>query len=178
MNARFEKLLARALCSEDPVAALERAAHDAELDAVTRLRLKRVSADGLRMAALLIARLRFERLLRGCPEAEVWFERDPAGFTAAFRRYHHIVPPTAFFPAAEARLWRFHQGTSRRTAPAPESAITSEPSGAGARPSGAEKAATAPPPSSSALRPEPAIVATVDDDSTKARIRSDATSLK
>jgi hypothetical protein len=178
MNARLERLLARALCAEDPVASLRQAARDEKLDAATRMRLERADADGVRIAALLIARLRFERLIAGCPEAEAWFETDPAAFTRALRDYHHAVPPTAYFPAAEARLWRFHQGTSRRTAPLPESAITSEPSGATAIPIGAENAAAPPVPSASPARPEPATVATVDDASESARTRSNATSLK
>lgn len=61
--------------------------------------------DGERMTALLVARLRFERLLQGSREASAWFERDPAAFSAAFRRYHEGVPPTAFFPPQEAALF-------------------------------------------------------------------------
>jgi hypothetical protein len=57
-----------------------------------------------------VARLRFERLLRGSPEADAWFERDAAGFTEAFRRYHAGTPPTAFFPGHEARLFRAATG--------------------------------------------------------------------
>jgi len=58
------------------------------------------------LAALLVARLRFERLLRGSPQAEAWFDADPEAFAAAFKRYHAEVPPAAFFPQAEARLFR------------------------------------------------------------------------
>jgi hypothetical protein len=61
------------------------------------------------LSALLVARLRFERLLRGSPEAEAWFERDPAGFGEAFHRYHAEVPPRAFFPATEAALFQAWQ---------------------------------------------------------------------
>jgi hypothetical protein len=105
-SGRLERTLARAMRSDDPVAALRRAARDAGLDADLRRRLARVDADGVRIAALLVARLRFERLLRGCPEAEDWFDRDGAGFADAFRRYHREVPMRAFFPGAEARLFR------------------------------------------------------------------------
>ena len=54
---------------------------------------------------MLVARLRFERLLHGHPDVPGWLDRDPAGFTDAFRRYHAAVPPTAFFPRDEARTF-------------------------------------------------------------------------
>jgi hypothetical protein len=164
--SRFERLYARALVSDDPVRALARAARDRRLDADTRRRLASVDADGVRMTALLIARLRFERLLRGSPEAERWFDSDPAGFAAAFRRYHTTVPPTAAFPAAEAALfasWRLDQGRMRRMAALPESATQRELSGPTPRPMGVASAAVEPAPSSSATRPEPAKVWTSVD---------------
>jgi uncharacterized protein len=61
--------------------------------------------DGERVAELLVAKLRFERLIRGSREAEAWFEGEPRSFVAAFHAYHRSVAPTAFFPAAEARLF-------------------------------------------------------------------------
>ncbi len=101
----FEQLVARALTSPDPALALRRAARDRRLDADTRRRLASADEDGVRLSALLVARLRFERLLRGSPDAEDFYDADPEAFTEAFRRYHHEVPPTAFFPPAEAALW-------------------------------------------------------------------------
>lgn len=103
--SRFERLLARALTSADPVAALRAAARDRALPADVRRRLAAADEDGVRLSALLVARLRFERLLRGSPHAEDWYDSDPATFTEAFRRYHSTVPPTAFFPRAEAALF-------------------------------------------------------------------------
>lgn len=105
-HARYEALVARAMTAEDPVAALRAAAEDPALPPALRKALLGADEDGVRMSALLVARLRFERLLRGSPEAEAWFDRDPAEFSAAFRRYHAQVPPTAFFPPGEARLFR------------------------------------------------------------------------
>ncbi|WP_438034513.1 hypothetical protein [Sorangium sp. So ce204] len=105
-HARYEALVARAMTAEDPVAALRAAAEDPALPSALRKALLGADEDGVRMSALLVARLRFERLLRGSPEAEAWFDRDPAEFSAAFRRYHAEVPPTAFFPPGEARLFR------------------------------------------------------------------------
>jgi hypothetical protein len=111
-QARFERLLARALTADDPPTALARAARDRQLSAELRRSLTSVSEDGLRLAALLVARLRFERLLRGSPDAERWFDTDPASFTEAFRRYHGETRLTAFFPAEEARqfqAWRLKE---------------------------------------------------------------------
>ncbi|WP_437297199.1 hypothetical protein [Sorangium sp. So ce426] len=105
-HARYEALVARAMTAEDPVAALRAAAEDPVLPPALRKALLGADEDGVRMSALLVARLRFERLLRGSPEAEAWFDRDPAEFSAAFRCYHAEVPPTAFFPPGEARLFR------------------------------------------------------------------------
>jgi hypothetical protein len=91
--AEYERRLAAAMRARDPVAAM-RAIHPA------------VDADGVRMSALLVARLRFERLMRGSPEAEASFDRDPAAFARDFHRYHREVPPRAFFPVDEAALFR------------------------------------------------------------------------
>lgn len=101
----FESLLAGALLAEDPVAALARAAQDPRLSADLAHRLRTTDPDGFRMAALLVAKLRFERILRGRGTAAAWFARDPEGFTAVFRAYHHATPPTAFFPRDEADLF-------------------------------------------------------------------------
>jgi len=89
----YEKQLAAAMRARDPVAAM-------------RAIYPGVDADGVRMTALLVARLRFERLMRGSPEAEASFDRDPAAFARDFRRYHAAVPPRAFFPVDEAALFR------------------------------------------------------------------------
>jgi hypothetical protein len=100
--AEYERRLAAAMRAADPVAAV-RALHPG------------VDADGVRLTALLVARLRFERLLRGSPEAEAWFDGDPAGFARAFRRYHAEVPPRAFFPAEEAALFAAWQARATQT---------------------------------------------------------------
>lgn len=63
----------------------------------------------MRLTGLIVTRLRFERLLNGSREAGEWFERDPAGFTSAFKRYQDERPPSAAFPQDEARefeAWR------------------------------------------------------------------------
>ena len=113
-HAAFERILADALRAPDPVAALRAAAAAPELPAALRRALVHANEDGVRLSALLVARLRFERLIQGSPEAARWFEEDAAGFSAAFRRYHQAVPATSFFPSGEARLF---EAWRRRTAP-------------------------------------------------------------
>jgi len=122
--ARLEHLLARALRQPDPVAALALAARDPKLSADLRARLERVAPDGLRVAALLVVRLRFERALHGSRAAAEWFERDPASFARAFKSYHAEVAPTAALPSEEARLferWVAAQDAPALRAPAPGS---------------------------------------------------------
>ncbi len=67
--------------------------------------------------ALLVARLRFERLMQGSTEASALFERDPVGFAELFRAYHREVAPNVFFPAQEGRL--FAAWLATRPPPAP-----------------------------------------------------------
>lgn len=88
--AGYEEALAEALRAPDPVAAW---------------RGPTVDEHGLRVAALLVAKLRFERLMRGSREADAWFERDPRAMSQAFRTYHQERPVEASFPAAEGRAF-------------------------------------------------------------------------
>lgn len=84
---------ARALLAHDPVAAVQAL-------------WPRADADGVRTAALLIAKLRFERLVNGDALVVDEFNADPAGFVARFERYHARVAPSAWHPRAEAALFR------------------------------------------------------------------------
>lgn len=83
MLADLQRRLADALLSADPVGAWS-----AQPD-------RAVSEDGLRIAAMLVAKLRFERCLRGSRYAAEAFAHDPATFASAFRRYHLTTPPAA-----------------------------------------------------------------------------------
>lgn len=98
----LQRATADALRAEDPVAAMRRVAEAPGLDDATRTALLAADPDGLRLTALLVAKLRFERVLRGSVEASAWFDAEPEAFSAAFRRYHAEVPPAASFPKAEA----------------------------------------------------------------------------
>jgi hypothetical protein len=104
--AGYEEALLRILTSEDPFRELGKAVGDDSLPPALLQALAAVDPDGLRLSALLVARLRFERLLRGFPVAERWFDEDPQDFTATFARYHAEVPLAAFFPAEEALLFQ------------------------------------------------------------------------
>lgn len=111
----WEQVLARALRSDDAGRALKKAARDKRLPAALRKALASVDEDGVRLAALLMARLRFERLLQGSDAASDWFERSPEEFARAFERYHREVAPTAFFPPTEAKLFTtWVRGARRR----------------------------------------------------------------
>lgn len=103
--AALERRLAAALRAHDPAAAFAAAAEDPALSPALRRQVAGVHGDGLRLAARLVTRLRFERLVQGSAEASAWFEDDPRSFVAAFRRYHAEVPATAVFPADEALLF-------------------------------------------------------------------------
>jgi hypothetical protein len=94
---RLQAVLADALMARDPAAFVRDAA--AKPGAAPELRA--IDADGLRIAVLLVAKLRFQRLMNASRMASEWFERDGAGFTAAFKRYHHEVPPEALDPWGE-----------------------------------------------------------------------------
>jgi len=89
---RLQLALAEALTHDD-FARLQALA--SELPPELRAAVLGIDGDGFRLAALLIARLRFERLMRLSDPARAAFERDPAGFTAAFREFcrEHRAPP-------------------------------------------------------------------------------------
>ena len=106
-------IVARALVARDPIAILHEARDDEALPIAVRRALSAADDDGIRITALLVAKLRFERLLQGSVKAGAAFDADPRGFTALFRRYHEEVPPTALFPPQEAALfaaWSRGQG--------------------------------------------------------------------
>lgn len=112
MNDHAERVLAEILRARDPGDALRRTLASADLDDELRVALSAVDEDGLRLAALLVARLRFERLVQGSADAAAWFHRDPAAFSRAFRVYHTEVPARACFPRGEAEAFAiWHRGS-------------------------------------------------------------------
>ncbi|HET6204843.1 MAG TPA: hypothetical protein VFI25_18800 [Planctomycetota bacterium] len=104
-HRRFERLLADVLASRDPSAPLEKAKADPELPAALKEAIAGADPEGVALTALLVAKLRFERLIRGSSRVGEWFDRDPRGFTEAFRRYHADVAPTTSEPRKEARFF-------------------------------------------------------------------------
>jgi len=109
----WETLVAEAMRSDDPVAGFSEVASDAKLCDALRDAARDVSADGVRLSALLVARLRFERLIQGSPEAAQWYDEDALHFTRAFRAFHRQEPPrTGVSDAERFRAWRQASATS------------------------------------------------------------------
>jgi hypothetical protein len=85
------------------------------LDADERGCLLALDGDGLRMAGLIVRKLRFERALAG--------DRDAAALAEEFRAYAQAVAPTFAFPAEEAAAFgaflaaRDRDGASRSAPP-------------------------------------------------------------
>jgi hypothetical protein len=107
MLIELQRLLARALSSDAPMDVLRDGA--ASLPSEARELLARADGEGVALTGLLVRKLRFERLCAGDRAAAEWFERDPASFVEAFRRYSKEVPAGAYFPEEEAaafRKWR------------------------------------------------------------------------
>ncbi len=102
MLESLQNILALALYDPDPKAKLEALARTAELSREERDILSGVQARGLKLTHLLLMNLRFERVLRGCPALKEWFEAEPEGFVAVFRKYHKASPPKALFASQEA----------------------------------------------------------------------------
>jgi hypothetical protein len=98
---QLQRLLADALTSADPAASVR-----ARAGAGDWPEFAAIDPDGLRMAALLVSKLRFERLVQGSRAAAELFQRDGRGFTAAFAEYHRDVPPRAHDPWEEAAAFR------------------------------------------------------------------------
>ncbi len=73
---------------------------------ISRIPLEGMDAHGVGIAARLVLRLRFERLIHGHPPASEHFERDPQDFAQKMGRYHREVPLAAATPWGEAALWQ------------------------------------------------------------------------
>lgn len=105
LHERYERVLADALRAEDPLAALRTELARSPAPLRNWLEAACSNEAGLRITALLCARLRFERLLHGHGQAAALFEQDPERFARTFRGYHRAVAPTAHGPRAEAALF-------------------------------------------------------------------------
>ena len=116
MLGAIELAWVRALHADDPLAALAREAQC--LDPADRAAVIAAAGDGFVLTSLLVKKLRFEHIVRGDEAFEAWFDRDPRGFTEAFRAYAAAVPPRAYFPAAEAASFREWCDENRRSRPA------------------------------------------------------------
>ncbi len=104
-NESFPAFVARAMRSPDPVARLRERIADPRLDADERERLRAIDEDGFRVAALLVAKLRFERLMQGSPLVARGFAIDARAFADMFREYHEQVPMTSPMPWEEGKAF-------------------------------------------------------------------------
>ncbi|MDX2020044.1 MAG: hypothetical protein SF187_07365 [Deltaproteobacteria bacterium] len=106
----YENILVHVLRARDPQGALASAIKALDDQHPLRAALAAINTDGLRMSALLVARLRFERLLRGSKEYRADWQLDPNSAAARFSAYHEASPLLAFSPKEEAKLfhaWEF-----------------------------------------------------------------------
>ena len=112
MLSEVERILVTALHDERPAARLAElmAAAGDRLDATERARLAAIDGDGLRVASIVVRKLRLERVLGGGRDLQARCDADPAAFAEQFRRYAAAVPPSFEFPAQEARAFRAFLG--------------------------------------------------------------------
>ena len=86
----------------DPVTALRRLVADGGFPSWLEPMVPGLDPDGLRMTGLLIAKLRFERIINGSAAAAHWFVAEPATFAVACRGHHRALPPLDHGPRWEA----------------------------------------------------------------------------
>lgn len=103
MLESLQNILAQSLYHPDSQKKLVELSVSADLTQEERLLLARVQPRGLRLTHLLLMNLRFERVLKGRPDLESWFESDPKGFVEVFRKYNESAPPTVLFAGQEAK---------------------------------------------------------------------------
>ena len=116
LHRQYEELIHRVLRNPDPARAMQAAREQLPENHPIAAALSQVDKDGLRMTALLMAKLRFERLVQGSEQANRWFEEDAEGFALAFRNYHAEIPMRAFFPREEAADFaRWQKQNQRRS---------------------------------------------------------------
>jgi hypothetical protein len=111
----LERGLAAALRASDRAGGRASLAATPGLSARGRARVASsgISADGFEMAALLVARLRFERLMQGSEAASRWFDADPA---ASPRRFGRITRRRRRAGSFRRMRRRCSRGSSRRRA--------------------------------------------------------------
>lgn len=107
MLRAVQEILLAALLADDPVRALRGALPAAEgLSAEERAWLEGIDTDGLALTALIVKKLRFERLTLANRDMQDLFATDPARFMQLYRAYTAAVPPVGYFPTQEGDLFR------------------------------------------------------------------------
>ncbi len=105
MLESLQNILAQALYHPDSQQNLTELMLSADLTQEERNLLSRAQPRGLKLTHLLLMNLRFERVLRGCPALEDWFESDPKGFVDIFRKYNMSSPPETLFAVQEGKVF-------------------------------------------------------------------------
>lgn len=110
MLRRMQEILIRALTHVDPPAELQRALAEAtDLPDAEREALRRLDAEGLRLAHIMLFKIRFEQLLRGHKDMARLFAENPPEFMRLFRAYTAAVPSASFLTDEEGQRfeeWR------------------------------------------------------------------------
>ena len=106
MLSEIQHILAKALFADDPFAALQAALERSELSEADRASLAGISPDGLRMAGLLVKKLRFQRITGGDPRLRQLFDEDPERFVRLYRAYAEASASNTVFPDQESRQFR------------------------------------------------------------------------
>jgi hypothetical protein len=114
-EAALEEALVRVLTAEAPIEALHAELASTKTRPAVRAWLQQCGEAGVRVAALLVAQLRFGRLIQGSDDVARFFDEDPAGFAQAFRSFHGTTPACCFFPVGDARAFWQHAGKPKRT---------------------------------------------------------------
>jgi hypothetical protein len=115
MLREVQGILVRALLENDPAEALSRLAAEARgLTAEEQAWLARIDPEGLRLTGLMVRKLRFERLTRSDRRLEALFLERPEDFMSLFGAYTAEIPPTAYFPEGEQRLFQRWQEQRRK----------------------------------------------------------------
>lgn len=106
----IERILIQVFFADDPEAELRNAlARETGLAPDDRGALSGIEGDGLRIASLLVKKLRFQRLTAGDGDLARLFEERPDKFLRLRRAYTAAVALEAYFPSDEAlpfRPWR------------------------------------------------------------------------
>lgn len=112
MLSEVQRVLLAACRARDPFAVLQASLASPDLTTDERAWLASIDADGLRVTALIVTKLRFERIVNGDERLGQRFDADPEAFARAFQRYSEEVAPSFIFPGEEAEAFERWERTT------------------------------------------------------------------